>query len=296
MNSMFDRDARLRELYCDAALVGLDAAEQAQLAQLLAETGRRPGSPEEQSYERVVIAIALAGAASRPEPMSPALAEKVAMRAFEVMSSPMSAPMSGPMGPPRSAPVVQLSSRRFRTVAIVGWIAAAACLLLAVGAIVKRPREVVVTNTVVVPASAPTMIAPPPRERPEAQRQALLARPGTVKMEWAATKDPASKVATGDVVWNAKEQTGFMTFRGLAKNDPGSLQYQLWIFDKSRDARYPVDGGVFDIDNETGDVVVAFHGRVPVGDANLFAVTVEKPGGVVVSKRERIVLTAKPAV
>lgn len=288
MNSMFDRDARLRELYCDAALVGLDTAEQAQLAQLLAETGRRPGSPEEQSYERAVIAIALAGAASRPEPMSPALAEKVAMRAFEAMSAPMSGPMS--------APVVQLSSRRFRTVAIVGWIAAAACLVLAVGAIVKRPREVVVTNTVVVPASAPTVIAPPPPERPESQRQALLARPGTVKMEWAATKDPASKVATGDVVWNAKEQTGFMTFRGLAKNDPASVQYQLWIFDKSRDARYPVDGGVFDIDSESGDVVVAFHGRVPVGDANLFAVTVEKPGGVVVSKRERIVLTAKPAV
>ncbi len=288
MNSMFDRDARLRELYCDAALVGLDTAEQAQLAQLLAETGRRPGSPEEQSYERAVIAIALAGAASRPEPMSPALAEKVAMRAFEAMSAPMSGPMS--------APVVQLSSRRFRTVAIVGWIAAAVCLVLAVGAIVKRPREVVVTNTVVVPASAPTVIAPPPPERPESQRQALLARPGTVKMEWAATKDPASKVATGDVVWNAKEQTGFMTFRGLAKNDPASVQYQLWIFDKSRDARYPVDGGVFDIDSESGDVVVAFHGRVPVGDANLFAVTVEKPGGVVVSKRERIVLTAKPAV
>ena len=37
------------------------------------------------------------------------------------------------------------------------------------------------------------------------------------------------------------------------------------------------------------------HARLPVGEAALFAVTVEKPGGVVVSKREHIVVTAKPA-
>ena len=116
-----------------------------------------------------------------------------------------------------------------------------------------------------------------------------------MKTVWTTTKDPAANGATGDVVWNAKEQMGFMTFRGLAQNDPNSLQYQLWTFDSSRDARYPVDGGVFDIDRESGDVIVPIHGRVPVADATLFAVTVEKPGRVVVSKRERIVVTAKPA-
>jgi len=225
--------------------------------------------------------------------MSQVLAEKVAMRAFEMMGAPPAAPIAP--APSAVAPVTQISSRRsFRAVAIVGWIAAAACLLLAVGAILKKPREVVITKTVEVPASVPTVVVPPPAKPLAAQRDALLAQAGTTKIDWSPTKDPASTNATGDVVWNAKEQSGFMRFSGLAKNDPTALQYQLWIFDKSRDARYPVDGGVFDIDKDSGDVIVAIHAPVPVGEATLFAVTVEKPGGVVVSKRERIVVTAKP--
>jgi hypothetical protein len=171
---------------------------------------------------------------------------------------------------------------------------AAACLLLAIGAYVLRPREVVITKTVLTPPSA-TSVAPVPSAppSPKAERDALLARSGSVQSEWSATKDPAAKAASGDVVWNASEQKGFMRFHGLAKNDPKVSQYQLWIFDKTRDQKYPVDGGVFDVDTQTGDVVVPITARVPVGDATLFAITVEKPGGVVVSKRERIVLTAK---
>ena len=41
------------------------------------------------------------------------------------------------------------------------------------------------------------------------------------------------------------------------------------------------------------DVIVAINPKLHVNDATLFAVTVEKPGGVVVSKRERIVVTAQ---
>ena len=96
-------------------------------------------------------------------------------------------------------------------------------------------------------------------------------------------------------MWNAVEQRGFMRFKGLAKNDKNAFQYQLWIFDKNRDDKYPVDGGVFDVDSETGDVVVPIKATLKVDEPVLFAVTVEKPGGVVVSKRERIVVTAKPS-
>lgn len=52
---------------------------------------------------------------------------------------------------------------------------------------------------------------------------------------------------------------------------------------------------MFDVDSETGDVVVPITAKLKVNEPVLFAVTVEKPGGVVVSKRERIVVTAKPA-
>ena len=182
-----------------------------------------------------------------------------------------------------------------RGAAIAGWLAAAACLLLAAGTWYLRPRTQIVTVTVPAPTAPPppsATVAPTPQQ----DRESLLARAGTARLEWTKNaKDPASKQATGDVVWNATEQRGYMRFRGLAKNDRSASVYQLWIFDKSRDDKYPVDGGVFDVDDETGDVVVPIKAKLPVSEVALFAVTVEKPGGVVVSKRERIVVTAKPA-
>ena len=74
------------------------------------------------------------------------------------------------------------------------------------------------------------------------------------------------------------------------RNDPSRAQYQLWIFDAKREQAHPVDGGVFDV--RDGEVIVPIHAAIQVFAPKLFAVTVEKPGGVVVSKRERIVLTA----
>lgn len=86
-----------------------------------------------------------------------------------------------------------------------------------------------------------------------------------------------------------------MHIEGLPANDPGTLQYQLWIFDKDRDERYPVDGGVFDIPAGATAVDVPIRATLAVDEPVLFAVTVEKPGGVMVSSRERIVLVAKPS-
>ena len=133
------------------------------------------------------------------------------------------------------------------------------------------------------PVAAPPSLA----ER----RQALLQTEVVRQAAWVATKDPSGLGASGDVVWNAHEQKGFMRFHGLAKNDRQKIQYQLWIFDKERDAKHPVDGGVFDV-GEDGELLVAIDPRVPVHHATLFAITIEPPGGVVVSKRERIVVTA----
>lgn len=223
---------------------------------------------------------------------------------------PMSMAQEAPSNvvPFPSRPPVAKPSGASRAFAVGGWVAAAACLVLAIGAFVYRTKPVgpVATNpSTTVPSSTapipttPTTVASvtPPSVREEtasALRERLLALKTTAKMDWAATKDPAAKGATGEVLWNAEEQKGTMRFRGLAKNDATKAQYQLWIFDKGREDKYPVDGGVFDIDSETGDVIVAIKARLQVDKAALFAVTVERPGGVVVSKRERIVVTAKP--
>lgn len=107
------------------------------------------------------------------------------------------------------------------------------------------------------------------------------------------TEDPAGVGATGEVLWSGDAQRGVMRLVGLQPNDRTRLQYQLWIFDKARDQRYPVDGGVFDVPAGATEVLVPINARVPVGEAAMFAVTVEPAGGVVVSTRERIALLAE---
>lgn len=126
-----------------------------------------------------------------------------------------------------------------------------------------------------------------------AQRQALAAQRFVLQRNWAPAGDPVGREVRGDVVWDARTQTGYMRFVGLRRNDPSSEQYQLWIFDGRRDERYPVDGGVFDVRGDGDEVIVPIRARLPVGSPLAFAVTVERPGGVVVSDRSRLVVIAR---
>ena len=110
---------------------------------------------------------------------------------------------------------------------------------------------------------------------------------------WKPTNDPAGQNVHGEIVWSNKLQSGFMRFAGLPKNDPKQRQYQLWIFDANQDDKYPIDGGVFDVDSTSGDVIVPIHAKLKVVSPKMFAVTEEKPGGVVVSAREHLVALAQ---
>jgi len=155
----------------------------------------------------------------------------------------------------------------------------------------------------------PPRLGPPagdstaPPSLAELRAQLLAADPEAVTVAWKQASDDPSVVAgpaeleaaggLGDVVWSPARQQGFMRFRGLAANDPARAQYQLWIFDAERNEAHPVDGGVFDVPAQAdGDVVVRIDPRLPVGQATAFAITVERPGGVVVSSRERLPLLA----
>lgn len=129
---------------------------------------------------------------------------------------------------------------------------------------------------------------------PAAARQAFLeSHPELTPVAWTSTDDSAGKEASGEVVWSDAEQKGYMVFAGLPANEPTESQYQLWVFDAERDQRYPVDGGVFDIPPGETEVVVPIQVKLPVSRATMFAVTIEPPGGVVVSDRARLPLLAK---
>lgn len=212
----------------------------------------------EAEFERAAAAVAVAGSA-RAEPLPAALRQRLEERLRQELELD-EAPVGFSLG----------SSWN-----MAGWWAAAACLCLAVFSWVRTP---------VAPGSA--------QLAPEEQRAALLAG-GRPRIPVAATKDPAAAGASGDVVWDPVTQRGFIRFVGLAHNDPALNQYQIWVFDAARDERYPVDGGIFDVPAGATEVLVPIRAAVPVRSAKAFAVTLEKPGGVVVSARDRVVALAQ---
>lgn len=185
--------------------------------------------------------------------------------------------------PRESAPLVVVRpTRTLRVMAVTGWLAAAAALALWA----RTPRF---DPSAPDRSTAETVVA---EQSPlETLRASLLADSTSIRRAWQESTDPSARGASGEIVWNDAQQRGVMRFVGLTPNDPRLAQYQLWIIDAERDARYPVDGGVFDVGSD-GEVLVAVSARIPVGRPTLFAVTLERPGGVVVSSRERLVLAA----
>jgi len=128
----------------------------------------------------------------------------------------------------------------------------------------------------------------------------LQQNPDNVQIAWTATDIPEAKGVTGDVVWNARLQQGYLRFKGLSANDPGKEQYQAWIFDEGRDPKFPVDAGVFDItlaskDEATGDLIIPIDPKLLIKNPAAFAVTLETPGGVVVTDKKRVVVLAPVA-
>lgn len=117
-----------------------------------------------------------------------------------------------------------------------------------------------------------------------------------VRHSWVNTEDPGSAGVSGDVVWSRGRQEGYMVFEGLEPNDPTKEQYQLWVFDNTRFKweEKPVDGGVFDVD-ASGTVTVKIDPKLEIREPALFAITIEEPGGVVVSERDRLVLVSEIA-
>jgi anti-sigma-K factor RskA len=76
-----------------------------------------------------------------------------------------------------------------------------------------------------------------------------------------------------------------MRIVGLKANDPTAERYQLWIIDE-RGIEQRVSGGLFDVAS-TGEVVVPFKPELKIKGAAIFAITIEKPEGVVVSDMSR---------
>jgi hypothetical protein len=297
MAARFLQDDRIAELLTDRAVYGLDPEAQGELEKLAAQ---HPDYDEE-ALDEVAAALALNGL--RVEPLPPRLRERIQSDAQSYFASAKA---------DNVVPITTRASGPRPATAWAGWFAAAASVLLAVAAWwrgetleaeamrLADARSELAGETRALQSELAQIearieaLTPPSARTLEDARAALAERPGTVSWSWTKTDDPSAAGARGDVVWNSDAQAGFMRFEGLAANDPGETQYQLWIFDARRDDRFPVDGGVFDVPAGTGEVIVPIQVKLPVGEVALFAVTVERPGGVVVSSRERIAVVAQP--
>ncbi|MEM9082724.1 MAG: anti-sigma factor [Planctomycetota bacterium] len=178
------------------------------------------------------------------------------------------------------------SSFKFPVINMTGWIAAAAAILVAWTVLFGQSLEL----------------------SPEQQFEKLVATPGVQRTDWIATGHPSGPEALGEVIWDPETNTGVMVFSGLSINDPKDSVYQLWIFDATRPGNVlsqfddgselapiltqrPIDGGVFSVGSE-GRVVVPINAKLDIKQAVAFAVTIEQPGGVVVSDRQDVPVLA----
>jgi hypothetical protein len=267
-------DERLGELLMQRATGALSAPEADALARALATLPAGEVARWERAAAELTAAFAADDAAAR-EPLPAALASSLIATGERLVRS-QERPATSTVSTVRP-----IASARSNLLGWSGWMAAAAALIVWFAV----PRTVSVS----VPAAEPAAVA-----TVEMLRDSLLSADTTsIALDWTTTADSSAVGASGDVVWSGRAQRGVMRIAGLQPNDRRRWQYQLWIFDKSRDQKYPVDGGVFDVPAGQTEVLIPIDARVPVGEAVMFAVTVEPAGGVVVSTRERIALLAQ---
>lgn len=283
-------DEALLDLLIKQATEGLSAAELRELDVLDSAVA----SSYLREFERAAAAISLAGTTPEAPPAAlRALIEQQAGRYYASLAEAprqMSAVQTVVTAPSTTDNVVSLRPPVARVRGgSWGWLAAAACLLLAIFSWLRTPI-VSVMPQVAVNVSEPTPVMPPTLAD---ERNALLAKQDSLKVTLTPTKDPAAAGVTGDVVWDPLTQRGYLHFVGLAVNDPQVHQYQIWIFDGGRDPKYPVDAGVFDVPADSAEVVIPIRAALSIAAAKTFAVTLEGPGGVVVSALGHVVALGK---
>jgi hypothetical protein len=283
----------LRDRAVDAALFGELPSAEERLASR--ESGSsvdfaREFDLETESFERLAARLAVEAfdsAGTTLEPMPEAVRARLHALAGGIAAMHAATTTNATRGPAAIAPApIRLADRvPSRRRAARDWIVAAAsvafgatCALLVLEA--RNGSSIASRDTDSVPASFEAAAF-------------LRGHPNAVHWPWTSTGDAMSRGSVaGEAYFDPATGEGALVIDGLSANDPTRAQYQLWIFDRARDERYPVDGGVFDVGAD-GTAVVPIRTQLAVREPYLFAVTVEKPGGVVVSER-RIAILAKP--
>ncbi len=282
---------RLFELLSDQTVVGLNEEELMELKQLKIQF---PDWENDISFELAAAAIGLANLDTNTT-MPASLRAKVLADADKFFGT-----TEGKQEVKSFAPRKNVSSPATENVGQIvevetkrpiwqwlGWaVAAAACVALAFNLWLTRvqPNTEITKKSEIINTPTPELSAAQKRD------QFLASATDVVRKDWKSPKD--EEKILGDIVWSNAQQKGYLRFRGLPTNDPTKESYQLWIIDETQDKKTPISGGVFNI-AENGEIVIPIDAQLEIKKPVMFAITKEKPGGVVVSKQEEVVAIAK---
>ena len=290
-----------QQLMADAVTQGLSPQDQATLDRMLRDSDL--ARDEMQRYELSAAAVDLALSAEHlRSPLPASLREQLIASATPYLSKPLdeaqaAAPHSHSLAEYRAAAAANAPTSpaaRFSWVGpqALGWYAAIAALT-ALGFVFLNPptQQVEVQKIVEVPVPVPVPVDPdngPQATDIDAAYAALLAKPGVVTAPWGYNPDGGDiRFAScgGQIVFDPETQTGYMKLTGMPVNEPDMEQYQLWIVDAARpdETTDRIDGGVFNVDS-SGEVIIPVTAKIVANEPVVFALTLEKPGGVVVSK------------
>lgn len=264
---------RLLELLADREVGSLTDADRRELDTLLA------ASPEadDGSMERAAVAAMLASLDGVED--MPADLRRSTLGAIGAAGDTASK-----AAPASAEPLRLADAPKVRVLAWSGWAVAAACLVVAGIAVMSGPTP--------GDGTSPGTIDTPVTRTLAEQRDAFLESASDVAVaSWGDWDNPEQPGVTGTVEWSESAQRGYMTFEGLAVNDPNEEQYQLWIIDE-RGIETRVSGAIFNCDSSSGTCTVEIDPAVGIQNAKMFAITIEQPSGVWVSDMSRRVVIA----
>jgi len=264
---------RLRELLADEILGQLDANDASELDSLRSRASEEQAAEIDRTFGELLVALMAQSDESMPADAKARLIERGSRGDATGRSA-----SNTEVKPPIQIPAVRST---MGPMGKLGWIAAAAALALAATAWWTRP-------TPIIPPDVPSPIT------------RVATAPNTVRIELAPQGELAESVSEqSELLWNQDLQEGVLRLAGVPANDPTLVQYQLWIFDATR-GEFAVDGGVFDLTGQTetdeqGRLLVHFRPKLIVSDPAAFAVTQERPGGVVVTDQSGLILLGTPS-
>jgi hypothetical protein len=170
---------------------------------------------------------------------------------------------------------------------LVAWLTAAGCLLAATVLWFTIPtttqNSLMIVETVpraesaVVESREPTVA-----ELTIAEQRELLLNSAPDVLHLRLVNSDSGSVAReprGDIVWSSGREIGYLRLQGLAIDEPVPHQYQLWIVGGDASNNEFINGGMFFVAQNTGELTVPIHADHFVQMPKMFLVSVEPVGG-----------------